>query len=89
MKNVTSTQFERAAQLQREIEERQTEIDQIFGNGAVVSNIPTVNAPATSFSRGPKTRVMSAAAKLAISEAQKRRWAKVRREKKAALATKA
>jgi hypothetical protein len=94
MRNITSEQYQRAAELQREIEERQSELDGIFGEdngngggnqGMVSSARQVVSQPPRSSGggRSPKARIMSPAARKAISEAAKRRWAKWRKEGRA------
>lgn len=86
MKNISSEQFKRAAELQAEIEVRQAEIDQIFGenseNGVAVVRNP-VPAPATPrptakvVGRIGARRTMSLEARNKIAAAQRARWARV------------
>ncbi len=66
---LSSSQLRRAAALQEKIEAMQSELAQLLG-GSVSA------APAAEGKPGKKKRVMSAAARKKIADAQRKRWAK-------------
>jgi ElaB/YqjD/DUF883 family membrane-anchored ribosome-binding protein len=68
--NLSSAQFRRAAALQEKIEAMQAELASLLGSSPDASGKGKKDKPAK------KKRVMSAAARKRIAEAQKARWAK-------------
>jgi hypothetical protein len=66
---LSSSQLRRAAALQEKIEAMQDELAQLLGGSASA-------APSVEGKPGKKKRVMSAAARKKIADAQRKRWAK-------------
>ena len=67
--SLSSSQLRRAAALQEKIEVLQVELSQLLGGSSSA-------APAAEGKPGKKKRVMSAAARKKIADAQRKRWAK-------------
>ncbi|MBN8418708.1 MAG: hypothetical protein J0L73_07335 [Verrucomicrobia bacterium] len=82
---LSSSQLRRAAALQEKIEGFQQELAQLLGGSSKSSaaSIPAGEKPAK------KKRVMSAAARKKIADAQRKRWAKQKGETPAAAEKKA
>lgn len=77
---LSSSQLRRAAVLQEKIEGLQQELTQLLGGSSKSSSssLPTGEKPAR------KKRIMSAAARKKIADAQRKRWAKQKGETPAA-----
>ena len=67
--SLSSSNLRRAAALQEKIEAMQDELAQLLGGSASA-------APSVEGKPGKKKRVMSAAARKKIADAQRKRWAK-------------
>lgn len=78
--NLTVAQLHQVVAIKVKIEELQNELNAIAGgeSAAVLDEEPAVRSPGR-----PKKRHMSPSARARIGAAQKKRWAKVRRGKKA------
>ena len=66
--SLSSSQLRRAATLQEKIEDLQQELAQLLGGSST--------APAKGEKPAKKKRIMSAAARKKIADAQRKRWAK-------------
>ena len=81
---LSSSQLRRAANLQEKIEVLQDELAQLLGGSASKSSKSSKSYSSSEFSVGEKPakkkRVMSAAARKKIADAQRKRWAKQKGE---------
>lgn len=70
---LSSSQLRRAAVLQEKIETMQQELAELLAS-------PSTESPSAAGKPGKKKRVMSAAARKKIADAQRKRWAKQKGE---------
>jgi hypothetical protein len=84
LNELTTEQLKRAVEIKEQIDALNNELDEILGGASITNGEkrrgrpPGKRSPGRPPGKGP--RKMSAAAKAAISAAQKRRWAKQRGE---------